>query len=206
MDPRQFDNLIRRVARRGDRRSLLRVLVTAPLAAFGDPRRASAQAECPDGACAPACENHRDCRSKHDDPCVSNQCLEGLCVSAIIDCLPGHECCKGECCPSGCETDDDCAILDPCLMGRCGTEGQCEFTELDPCITCLTDEECLGNGENTICCDGGCRRPCPEGTLMGKGCECGAAGAPSLDGVVVSDDASGQDDTTGRADQGSDGS
>ena len=50
----------------------------------------------------------------------------------------------------------------------------CEFTELDPCVMCASDDECLGSGPDTICCDGACRRPCPDGTLMGKGCECHA--------------------------------
>jgi len=90
-----------------------------------------------------------------------------------------------------CDFDTDCAVWAPCLLSRCGTNGKCEFIELDPCIVCTTDQECAGSGQNTMCCDGTCQRPCPEGMMMGKGCECQAAGTATLDGVIVYDDASG---------------
>jgi hypothetical protein len=64
---------------------------------------------------------------------------------------------------------------------------------LDPCLTCTSDAECAASGPNTVCCFGSCRRPCPEGSLMSKGCECRADGSAALngDGLVVRDDASG---------------
>ena len=123
---------------------------------------------------------------------VSRICAtDGFCATAIIECLPGSECYKGECCATTCELDDDCTVFDPCRWGRCGVDSHCEFTELDPCVICASDEDCLDSGQNTVCCGGACRRPCPVGTLMGKGCECQAIGSVNLDGVVVHDDASG---------------
>ena len=152
---------------------------------------------CLNGACVVTCANDRDCRSKHDDPCMLNQCVDGVCVQAIVDCMPGYECCEGSCCPIGCTVDADCAVLDPCRWGRCGESGQCEFTDVDPCITCASDAECV-DGVNTICCGGACQRPCPEGTVMGKGCECRADGSATLNGPVVRDDASGAGNDSGR--------
>ncbi len=198
----RFDLMTRRLATSRDRRSVLRTAASiAVFALAGLHRTAMGQGGCAEscaegevcsgGVCRTPCENHRDCRSKHDDPCVSNTCLQGFCVSTIVECLPGHECCEGECCPTSCDFDDDCTVFDPCWWGRCGVSGQCEFTEIDPCHVCTTDLDCTNSGQNTICCDGACRRPCPTGMLMGKGCECQAIGSPTLDGVVVIDDASG---------------
>ena len=200
MDPHRFDYFTRRLGTATDRRLLLKGMLAAGLG-VGFTRASHAQSECGEGCaegqtcsnggCVTACMNHRDCRSKHDDPCVSNNCLDGQCVSAIVDCLPGHECCEGACCPSGCTDDAQCAALDPCLWGRCGLAGQCEFTALDPCIVCVVESDCLGGDASSVCCDGACRRPCPDGTIMGKGCECRAPGSPSFEGIVVRDDASG---------------
>jgi hypothetical protein len=203
MNQQQFDRFTRRFASAANRRALCRGLVAtiAVNALGGLGRVAVGQEACPgdcaedeictDRGCVTPCTRHPDCRNKHHDPCVSTRCIDGACVTAIIECLPGSVCCKGECCVTTCEFDADCVVFDPCLWGRCGVEGRCEFTELDPCVTCVSDDECLGNGQNTVCCDGACRRPCPVGTLMGKGCECHAIGSVSLDGVVVHDDASG---------------
>jgi hypothetical protein len=120
-----------------------------------------------------------------------HECLDGVCFAAIVDCLPGYECCEGSCCPAGCSDDSACVVFEPCWLGRCGAEGQCEFIELDPCVVCVWDDECLVAEPNTVCCGGTCRRPCPEGTVMGKGCECGSIGLTSMDDVLVIDDASG---------------
>lgn len=202
MDPRGFDHFTRLLAVPSGRRCLGRgVLAAAATIAFRRFDRAAAQVDCPggcledqvcgDGYCVRPCANHRDCRSKRDDPCILNQCLDGVCVEAIVDCLPGYECCEGSCCPRGCERDDECVVLEPCRWGRCGLGGQCEFTELDPCVICASDLECQGGGPNTVCCGGACQRPCPTGTVMGKGCECRADASATLDGLVVRDDASG---------------
>ena len=203
MNQYRFDLVAKRFATAPNRRALFRAAVAAVAvdALSGLSRRVAGQEVCPGGCaeeeictergCMTPCGNHRDCRSKHDDPCVSNMCSDGVCISAIIECLPGSECCEGECCATTCELDSDCTVFDPCLWGRCGVDGHCEFTELDPCVICASDDDCLGEGQNTVCCDGACRRPCPTGTLMGKGCECHATGSVSLDGVVVHDDASG---------------
>ena len=202
MNQHQFDLMARRFAA-ADRRAFFRAaLVAIAVNIFGGLRRQVVGQEvcpggcdegelCTDSGCVTPCANHRDCRSKHDDPCVLNTCVDGVCTTAVIECLPGSECCQGECCATSCELDADCTVFDPCRWGRCGVDALCEFTELDPCVICDSDEDCLASGQNTVCCDGACRRPCPIGTLMGKGCECHATGSVSLDGVVVHDDASG---------------
>src|SRR5215216_2597055 len=81
---------------------------------------------CTDRGCVTSCANHRDCRDKHDDPCVSNTCVDGFCTTAIIECLPGSECYKGECYATSCELDTDCTLFDLCRWGRCGVDGHCE--------------------------------------------------------------------------------
>jgi hypothetical protein len=202
----RIDELARWFADRQSRRGVLRaalafaattiMMLNRPRDVRGQecPEGCSEEQSCIDGMCQRPCQTHRDCRSKkHDDPCISNTCVEGFCVEAIVDCLPGFECCRGECCPKSCTNDDECAILAPCHFGRCGEAGICEFMALDPCLTCVSDAECAASGPNTVCCFGSCRRPCPEGSLMSKGCECRADGSAALngDGLVVRDDASG---------------
>lgn len=203
MNPHRFDLFTRQLATPAHRRALLRGALAAigvtiwsglPDGVAGQDGCANGCAEnqlCIDHGCVTPCANHRDCRSKHDDPCISNTCVDGFCATAIIECLPGSECCQGECCATSCELDTDCTVFDPCLWGRCGADGHCEFTELDPCVVCASDDDCRASGQEMVCCDSACRRPCPVGTLMGKGCECQAIGSVSLDGVIVLDDASG---------------
>jgi len=201
MNPHQFDVFTKQLAALGHRRALLKGALAAIAARSGLPDGAVGQEACPgscaenqlctERGCVTTCANHRDCRSKHDDPCLLNTCEDGFCASAVITCLPGSECYKGECFATTCELDADCTVFDPCRWGRCGVDGHCEFTELDPCVICDSDEECLGSAPNTVCCDGACRRPCPDGTVMGKGCECQVFGLVNLDGIVVRDDASG---------------
>jgi hypothetical protein len=203
MNPQQFDVFTKQLVALGHRRALLKGALAALTAAAwsGRPNGVVGQEACPGGCaenrrctdrgCVTSCANNRDCRNKHDDPCVSNTCEDGFCATAIIECLPGSECYRGECYATSCELDADCTLFDPCRWGRCGVEGHCEFTELDPCVICANDEECLSSAPNTVCCDSACRRPCPSGTVMGKGCECNAFGSVNLDGIVVRDDASG---------------
>ena len=203
MNPDRFDVFAKQLATIGHRRALLKgaLATTAFTAWVGLAKVVVGQEACPascaenqlctDRGCMTPCANHRDCRDKHDDPCVSNTCVDGFCTTAIIECLPGSECYKGECYATTCELDSDCTVFDPCRWGRCGVDSRCEFTELDPCVVCASDDDCLGSGQNSVCCGSACRRPCPDGTLMGKGCECHVNGSASLDGVVVHDDASG---------------
>lgn len=203
--PRRYriDDLARRFADPQSRRGVLRTVLSIAVTASAFPHDAHGQ-DCPDGCadgqscidgmCRRPCQTHRDCRSKkHDDPCVSNTCVEGFCVEAIVECLPGFECCRGECCSKSCEHDEECAIIAPCHVGRCGAEGICEFIALDPCLTCASSADCSTSGPNTVCCFGACRRPCPDGSIMSKGCECRADGsaANNGNGLVVRDDASG---------------
>lgn len=203
MNHQQFDALTRGIAHDQTRRGFVRGFA-ALFAAVLMPRAASAavQSGCPDGCpegevclggvCRTPCENHRDCRSKHDDPCLLNTCVEGYCVSAIADCLPGFVCCKGECCPQSCESDAECAVFDPCRRGECAPDGYCSFVVYSDCDPCTSDFDCAtGHGHNTVCCAGMCKRPCPTGTVMGKGCECRADSSGTQNGLVVRDDASG---------------
>lgn len=146
---------------------------------------------CNDGLCITPCQDHRASSGNHNDPCVSNSCVVGMPVSAIIDCAQVYECCEGKCCPKSCDIDARCAAVDPCRRGRCGLNGKCEFTLIDSCHVCSTNEDRLYTGHNSLCFDGAWRRPSPTGTPMGKRCECQAAGTVTLDGIVVIDDASG---------------
>jgi hypothetical protein len=201
VDAKRFDRLTIRLAMGQARRDVLRGAMLAAAGLALGKGGAAAQAECPggcleeqvclDGVCIRPCVKNRDCRDKHADPCILNQCLDGLCVQAIVDCVPGYECCDGSCCPVFCESDEACAVLDPCRWGRCGVDGRCEFIEADPCVVCASDLECQDGGPNTVCCGGACRRPCPTGTVMGKGCECRADASGVTGGLVIRDDASG---------------
>ncbi|MCA9876648.1 MAG: hypothetical protein KC442_02665 [Thermomicrobiales bacterium] len=201
MHARRIDALAVLLARGVTRRMML-AAGTAVLAGLRS-RLAAAQEDCGcyegevcrEGYCWRACETHRDCRSRqNDDPCVNNSCLDGICVQAIIDCLPGYECCFGECCNKHCDTDAECAVFDPCRTGAC-VDGVCEFVTADPCNPCLADAECLGSGLNTECCGGMCWRPCPEGMTRGKGCDCQLNADGTDNGLIVRDDASGAEGT-----------
>ena len=202
MNSNRFDSVARQCAALGHRRTLLKAVLALIALTVG--RRvpaAAGQVACPGGSaenqlcndsgCVTPCASRRDCRSKHDDPCVRNTCVEGYCSSIIIECLPGSQCYRGECYATSCVEDADCTVFDPCRWGSCGVGGRCEFTEIDPCAVCASHDDCAGNGPDTICCGSTCRGPCPAGTAMGKGCECQTTGVVSLDGVLVLDDASG---------------
>lgn len=198
MDAKQFDRLAL-VLSRGVTRRAVSAAVASFVTTLGIRRTAALDAcggcyegeACIDGACWKTCETNRDCRSKqNDDPCVNNSCVDGICVMAFADCQPGYECCFGECCNKHCETDDECAVFDPCRTGAC-IDGICQFTVVDPCNPCVSDTDCLASGMNTQCCAGMCRRPCPEGLTMGKGCECQVNADGTNNGLVVRDDASG---------------
>jgi hypothetical protein len=198
----RFDSLTRQIAAIRNRRDFMRAAVAAGVALGAVPGRGVHGQErcgrgcaeghfCLDGTCVRACEFDRHCRSNKHDPCIIDRCDQGVCVQAIAACLPGYECCRGECCPKSCASDDECAVLDPCRWGQCSPEGVCVFTITDPCVLCASDAECNATAPDAICCDGACHRPCPEGTTMGKGCECSASASATLDGIVVRDDASG---------------
>ena len=203
MNPDRFDVFAKKLATVGHRRALLKgALATTAFTAWGGlakvvvgqeacPASCAENQLCTDRGCVTPCANHRDCRDKHDDPCVSNTCVDGFCTTAIIEWLPCSECFRGKCYATTCQLDSDCTMFDPCRWGRCGGDGRCEFTELDPCVLCASEDDCLGSGQNSVCCGSACRRPCPEGTLVGKECECHVNGSASLDGVVVHEDARG---------------
>lgn len=47
----------------------------------------------------PGCLSDADCGTS--DPCVLSRCEDGLCVSIVVDCVPGYVCCgNAECCPA----------------------------------------------------------------------------------------------------------
>ncbi len=83
-EPRQLGSVRdrRRLLSRARRGGGCRALVARGV----DPPKTSAQRGvgpveyCADGVCVPGCRNHRDCRSKHDDPCLLHECLGGVCV------------------------------------------------------------------------------------------------------------------------------
>lgn len=198
MNVNQFDRLAVGLSQ-GVTRRALSAAAASVLTSLVVRRTASADAcggcfdgeTCIDGGCWRTCESSRDCRSKQkDDPCVNNSCLGGICVMAIVDCQPGYECCFGECCNKRCGTNEECAVFDPCRTGAC-VDGVCQFTLIDPCNPCVSDTDCLSQGMNTWCCGGMCRRPCQEGLVMGKGCECQINVDGTSNGLVVRDDASG---------------
>ena len=201
MDDERIASLARTLAAFQDRRGLVRSALMGLLLFLPTARLARAQEDCggacydgqlcQHGICVTPCANDRDCRSKKDDPCVLNTCNNGVCIQAMAECLPGYECCRGECCPKPCATDAECAVLDPCRLGRCDVNGFCAYTSIDPCTLCQSDSECLHVGDGLICCGGACQRPCPDGTVIGKGCECTANGSATINGLVVRDDASG---------------
>src|SRR3954453_21834022 len=120
-----FDLFTRRFGTAVDRRGLFRATLAAIVVdAFGGLGRvAFAQDTCPGGCaedevctesgCVTPCTRHPDCRDKYDDPCVWTRCIDGVCARAIIECLPGSVCCKGDCCATTCELDSDCTVFDP---------------------------------------------------------------------------------------------
>jgi hypothetical protein len=216
MDGGRFDDLTRDMAAGLQRRGLLRAALGGLAACFVGVRGAVAQEgngrgserrDCPDGcpdgercvagACRPSdgvCREDRDCRDEAD-ACIGGTCEEGQCSQFVVDCRPGYLCCNnGECCPQPCTTDIDCFVADPCEVGRC-VEGACAFETKDPCYTCEQDADCENLDNPAFCCEGVCMRPCPEGTTLGKGCECVAGSIEDLNanGVSESDDASGSD-------------
>ena len=210
MDHQRFDDLTRLLSRHRGRRAFVASLTPVVLAALVPRATRAMQLECPEGCdddelcqggiCRRICEADRQCRSKKDDPCILKLCIDGFCEEAIVDCQPGYECCDGACCSKSCTDDAECAVFDPCLVGAC-TEGICVFSALDPCLTCASDEECVNAGQNIVCCEGVCRAPCPEGTILGKGCECRADSSAIIHGIVARDDAGGTDGNRSSASQ-----
>jgi len=204
MDSQGFDRLTRRLAGSIGRRGALRALAgMAGLGIAGSAVvRGRAQAECPDGcprnqrcvdgACVRACQGDGECRDRAD-ACIGGRCSDGVCSQFAARCEAGYLCCgNGECCPQSCRLDFDCFVVDPCVTSRC-VEGTCAFTRRDPCVVCAVDADCdLASG---ICCGGACISPCPEGSILSKGCECRVT---ALAGVIITsnaaiDDASGAD-------------
>src|SRR5262245_8267837 len=135
MDDERIDSVARTVAALQDRRGLVQSALVAVLIFLSRTHAARAQDDCggacydgqlcQHGICVTPCANDRDCRSKKDDPCVLNSCNNSVCIQAMAECLPGYECCRGECCPKPCATDAECAVLDPCRLGRCDANGFC---------------------------------------------------------------------------------
>jgi hypothetical protein len=204
VDGQGFDRLTRRLAGTIGRRGALRSLVgVAGLAVAGSAAvRSRAQDACPegcgrnrrcvDGACVRACQGDGDCRDG-DDACIGGRCRDGVCSQFAARCEAGYVCCgNGECCGQSCRLDLDCFVADPCVTGRCA-DGTCEFTRREPCVVCAADADCAETGGT--CCGDACISPCPEGSVLSKGCECRVT---ALDGVIIAgnaatDDASGAD-------------
>ncbi|MDQ3410481.1 MAG: hypothetical protein M3509_00005 [Chloroflexota bacterium] len=211
MDDQRFDRLARRAASGVGRRGVLRGLVAGAAAiVFGGSgfRRGLAQETCAEpcrqnevcsnGACVRGCRQDRECKDDND-ACIGGLCDDGICVQYIVDCAPGHLCCgNGKCCPVSCQTDIDCFTAITCSIGRCGTEGVCEFSQREPCITCGVDGDCAGSGTGAVCCGGTCIAPCPAGFVLAKGCEChGVNSTGSANGTIVVNNAAGTSGSRG---------
>jgi hypothetical protein len=229
MDGERFDRLARGLAAGMGRRRLARAVLGGVAAVLlGGGSRALAQdggdaaddgrRDCPDGcpdgqrcidgACREddgACREDRDCRDEAD-ACIGGRCEDGRCVQFVVDCVPGYLCCgNGECCPQPCATDIDCFVADPCQVGRC-LDGACSFEREDGCFLCEDDDDCAILENPAFCCEGVCTSPCPEGTTLGKGCECVAGSLDDLnaDGIDVSVDESGDGTTPSEGDPAAD--
>lgn len=204
MDSQGFDRLTKQLATAVGRRRMLGGLLgmvgLAGASRFAAESRA--QAECPDGCprnrrcvdgkCVRACQRDGECRSQ-SDACVGGRCRDGVCSKFAVRCEAGYTCCgNGECCAQSCRLDLDCFVAEPCVTARC-VDGTCDYTRRESCVVCADDADCEASGGT--CCDGTCVSPCPEGSVLSKGCECRVTGA---DGIIITtnpavDDASGAD-------------
>jgi hypothetical protein len=181
MAGQRLDHFARELGTAVDRRGALRAVAGVLLAVaftWRSHRRGLAQETLP-----PPCRSDDDCLGDGLDTCMGAYCLDGVCETFVVDCLPGDVCCgNGSCCPGtgviGCFADADCAIAsdDPCLVARCES-GQCAMLIVD----CAPGFSCCGSGE---CCP-------VESTGCVTDADCGltAAGACGhhrcLDGVCL---------------------
>src|SRR4051812_15014894 len=102
MDDERIDSLARTLASYQRRRGLLWSALAVAVFFIPGARTARAQDDCggacydgqlcQHGICVTPCANDRDCRSKKDDPCVLNTCIDSVCIQAMAECLPGYEC------------------------------------------------------------------------------------------------------------------
>jgi hypothetical protein len=186
VDEQSFDRIARALGANASRRVSLRIAAAAILAATGPAgrRRAAAAQGSPAPQRPPGpmfCRQNDDCLSGELDPCTGAACVDGLCLTFIVDCIPGYVCCgNGQCCPPGepgvCLSDDDCFQPDgdPCQGVHCEAGTCVPFL-----VSCAPGFVCCGSGQ---CCPGhdecapgsGCPPPpidlCLDGLLAGDIC------------------------------------
>ena len=130
------------------------------------------------------------------DPCTTDYCSEGACVTATASCNDGNPCTDDSCTPgqgckwtpnsAPCNDGDYCTHDDTCIGGGClGVGTVC--SDGNPCTAdlCVGDSGCHFPPTSGECTDGD---PC----TTGDACEAGAcAGDPVVcgDGLACTDDA-----------------
>lgn len=140
----------------------------------------------PDGRCAKACDNDRDCATE-----PGNQlCLEGGCCGLICDplvpCITRSDCGEGQFCGEegycldGCFADSDCGEGERCAKDFVrlpnGAPAPCEQFPDEECYSdrgrcepfCLSDSDCE---EGDLCEDGRCQAPPPPACTNDADCE-----------------------------------
>jgi hypothetical protein len=188
MAGRQLDHFARELGAAVDRRGAFRALAGLLLAAtfsWRSRRRGLAQ-----GTLTPSCRGDDDCLSDEFDTCMGAYCLDGVCETFVVDCLPGDVCCgNGSCCPSAdvieCFADADCAIAsdDPCLFAVCES-AQCAMLIVDcaPGFSCCGTGECCPAESNSCATDADCgsvaRGACGQHRCLNGVCLPGPSSCP----------------------------
>jgi hypothetical protein len=115
MDGPGFDWLARRLATDTNRRRAVRFLgasMASMLLGRGTPTAARDEGTLDD---LPVCSRDSDCEpGLAPDPCVSVSCEGDLCITSIVECMPGFHCCGGGCvapCGAGQTLDASCLCV-----------------------------------------------------------------------------------------------
>lgn len=95
----------------------------------------------------PECESDSDCDDQ--DPCTSNECVNGKCdYPDITECEDNDDCCPTGCeyaedddCPEPveCQVDKQCESNDPCIDAYCSQDGECKYADI---ASCNDDDDC----------------------------------------------------------------
>jgi hypothetical protein len=200
LDPDRFDALARTLAAPRTRRRALLGGAGGALALLGlaGPDRAAADTlckplgkkcnhdaqccagHCPGGVCA-ACARDADCDDH--DPCTTDACVGGTCVSTPKTCDDGNACTLDACDPATGQclyAEKTCDDGNPCTDNACDPSTGCLFPPSaagtacpggvcdgsGSCVGCLTPSDCPG--QDTDCQ----KRTCTNGT-------CGTSYAPN---------------------------
>ncbi len=139
----------------------------------------------PDPACVVPCTTDGDCPVS-SDLCERVACIDGACLTEILECADGDPCTADACDPTtgacvfeplpdcaGCTADDQCADLDPCTDDRCDLEtGLCSNLMLPGCFPCESDLDCPPTGDLCLpaVCEGALCQWVPVACDDGDGC------------------------------------